>query len=194
KYGTRRYMPYTRITEAPMPFSRPALLVVALLSIPVVAAQQPSTPPAPQRDPQALAILQRSLTAMGGRVPADSVAIGTIALVEGSTRQTGTIRMTTRGLDQTSEQIDAGDDHRRIVFSNHQAVQTMRGSEKQLSMEMAAASRSYCFPLLLVASGLQNLDYTVQYVGLESLGISQVHHVHIWETFSAKPKLLHLAD
>jgi hypothetical protein len=54
------------------------------------AAQSPSA--APVRDPQAVAALRQAFAAMGGRLPADTVATGTITIVEGSRTETGTIR------------------------------------------------------------------------------------------------------
>lgn len=91
---------------------RPGSLLVCSLLIPAsVAAQQPP------RDPQALAILQQSLVAMGGTVPMDSVATGTVVLVAGSLTENGTIRIVTRGSDQTAEQIQTSAGSRLVIYS-----------------------------------------------------------------------------
>src|SRR5437879_5170766 len=95
--------------EVPM---RPAsLFVFILLFSPSVAAQQPP------RDPQAVAILQRALAAMGRPAPTDSVATGTAVLVAGSTTETGTIRILTRRLDQSAEYFQTPAESRVVIYS-----------------------------------------------------------------------------
>src|SRR3989442_430575 len=93
-----------------------SLLFCSLMIQASVAAQQPS-----QRDPQAVALLQRTLAAMGGTVPSDSVATGKLVLVEGSKTSNGTMRILTRGTDQSSEQMQLSDGNRSVVYSREQA-------------------------------------------------------------------------
>src|SRR5207244_9922593 len=54
----------------------------------------------------ALAVLQGAFAAMGGSVPSDSTANGTVTTVAGSQTESGSVIILTRGTDQTSEQID----------------------------------------------------------------------------------------
>jgi hypothetical protein len=62
------------------------------------------TAPVVQRNAQAVALLQASVTAMGGTVPSDSVAAGNVTIVAGSLTSNGTIQILTRGTNQSSEQ------------------------------------------------------------------------------------------
>src|SRR5258708_18259388 len=92
-------------------------LAVLALS-PCSAAQEP---PPVKRDPQSLTVVQRALTAMGGTIPADSVATGTITIVAGSRTDNGTIRILTRGPDQSAEHIQLPGEIRSVIYSRGQA-------------------------------------------------------------------------
>ena len=78
-------------------------LVLILASSPCLKSQQSTA--APQRGPVAVAILRQSIAAMANSAPADSSASGTIIIVEGSTTQSGTIQILTRGAAQTMETL-----------------------------------------------------------------------------------------
>src|SRR2546429_7725110 len=72
-----------------------------------------TTQSSPQRDPQAVALLQASVASMG-ILPADSVATGTLTISAGSSIETGKIRILTRGTDQTSEEIGRASCRERV--------------------------------------------------------------------------------
>src|SRR6266404_4576258 len=108
------------------------------------ASQQSAT--VVERDPQALAILQGAFAAMGGSVPSDSTANGTVTTVAGSRTETGSVIILTRGTDQTSEQIQTPHDS-TVVYSNPQASQVIDSVPIAFSSELAASSRSLTFPL-----------------------------------------------
>jgi hypothetical protein len=148
----------------------------------------------PQRDPQALLLLQRALAVLGRTVPADSVATGSVALVEGSKSESGTIRILTRGLDQSAEQIQTPDESRSIVYSQGRGNRIDNSGTTAFTLELAASSQTPCFPLVLVATALNNPDYAFQYLGLEPLGGAQAHHLRVWNTFSSNTKLQRLAE
>src|SRR5712692_7946541 len=155
----------------------------------LVAAQQ-----LPQRDSQALVVLQRSLAAMGGAVPADSVATGNVTLFAGSKTENGTIRILTRGLEQSAEQIQTPDANRSIVYSQGLANRVDSSGTTPFTLELAASSQTPCFPFALIARALNNPDYAFQYLGLEALGSAQAHHLRLWNTFSSSSKLQRLAE
>src|SRR5437667_11996911 len=75
-----------------------------------------------QRDPQALAVLQSSIASMGA-LPADSNATGTVTIVEGSSTSAGTIQIQTRGLDQSSEQLQLPSASRLLIYSKGEAAE-----------------------------------------------------------------------
>ncbi len=170
----------------PRPFS--IFLASSLLSVPA-PAQQP-----PQRNPQAVALVQQAVTVMGGVAPADSVATGTIDLVAGSKAETGTIRILTRGVDQTAEEIVTPDGTRQVVYSREQAREAEGNSAKPLQLELVVTSQSACFPLPLLAAALNHPDTAFEYLGQETLDGLAVHHIRFWNTFSSNPKLRHLAE
>ncbi len=169
---------------------RPAAFVLSSLLVSVcLAAQQ-----VPQRDPQAVAILQQSLAAMGGSVPTDSVATGTIVVVAGSTTETGTIRILSRGADQSSEQIHTTTGNRAVIYSRGFANETRGTTVNSLQMELVVSSQSPDFPLPLFVGALSNSDFAFQYVGQETLDGSPVQHIRFWNTFSSKPRLQKVAE
>jgi hypothetical protein len=176
---------------------RVARLLFALSTFLGLATTLPAQQPAPvavQRDPQAVALLQRALVAMGAAVPTDSVATGTVEIVEGSKTERGSIRILTRGADQTVEDIQTPDSRRSVVYSRGLASEGGGTPAKLLPMELAVTSQCPDFPLPLVASVLNNPEAGLQYIGLETLEGARVHHVRVWSTFASKPKLQKLAE
>jgi hypothetical protein len=145
------------------------------------------------RDPQALNLLAQSVAIMGGKAPADSVASGTVELVEGSKTSSGTIRVLTRGLDQSAEDVVTAEQERKLIYSKGLAVEAKEASAEVQSLESASTSQVATFPLVLLASFLNAPDAAFEYVGPESLDSGKAHHIRVWRSFSAQPKLAHLA-
>ncbi len=148
----------------------------------------------PPRDSQVVAILAQSVTAMGGVVPSDSLATGTIDIVAGSKTEKGTIRLLTRGLDQTAEQIVTPEATRAVIYSHDQAIEIEGNSAKAQQLELVVTSQSPCFPLVLLAAALNDPDTAFEYLGEETLGGSVVHRIRFWNSFASKPRLRHLAE
>ncbi len=180
--------------DTPRPFS---LFLASLLFAVSAAAQQPPlvvSEANPSRDPRAVAIAQRSISALGGAVPSDSVATGTIELVAGSKAETGTIRLLTRGVNQTAEEIVTPEGTRANFYSREQAREAEGNSAKRLQLELVVTSQSACFPLPLLAAALNHPDTAFQYVGQQTLDGLAVHHIRFWNTFSSNAKMRHLAE
>jgi hypothetical protein len=160
-------------------------------------ARQPApaqtTTAAPQRDPQALAILQTGLIALGGAVPSDTVATGTIQIVAGSKTDQGTIRILTRGLDQSLEEIDTPEGVHKIVFSRGMASETLGAATRKLSMQASASSQSAGFPLPLLISSISPPDISIQFIGLETLDGAPAQHVRVWDSLTSRPTLQAIA-
>ncbi|MCI0718344.1 MAG: outer membrane lipoprotein-sorting protein [Acidobacteria bacterium] len=149
---------------------------------------------APQRDPRALGLVVQALAAMGGTVPADSVATGRIELVAGSTTESGRIRILTRGMDQTAEQIQTSEASRRIVFSRRLAIEEEGITKRAYSLELAASSQSPTFPLALLAGALNNPETGFYYLGIETVEGVAAHRIRYWNSFASKPPLQYLAS
>ena len=172
-----------------------ALLFVFGLSV-QATAQQPVAPTdqAQERDPQALAIVQSAVRAMGGTVPSDTTVTGTVTIVAGSQTSSGTIRILTRGTDQTSESITLPQSSLITVYSQGAASEVSDANMRSLSLERSATSQSLCFPLPFLVAALANVDEAIQYVGLESLGQHSVQHIHLRDTFASNSELQSLSD
>lgn len=187
------------------------LFFLFLLSIPVlaqqIAAPPPNSPPkGPQtlttlpftppsvRDPQALSILQKAVSAMGSAAPVDSVATGTITIVAGTKTDNGTVRILTRGGDQSSEQIQLPDQTNSVIYSRGQANEILNGVVKQAPFQLTASSQSPDFPLPLLAAALIAPDLATQYVGEETIEGLPYHHVKLWHTFPSNQNLQRLWD
>lgn len=166
---------------------RPALVVSLLLAVPVVTTAQ--TASTPQRDPQAITVLAQSIAAMGGTVPMDSIATGSVTIVAGSSTQSGTVRILTRGSDQTSEEITFSLPTSKIVHSRGAGSELQNGVSKRMNLQKAATSQCPDFPLPLLSAILNNSEMTLQYIGLETLNGASVHHVRSFDTLASRPRL-----
>ncbi len=168
-------------------------LVLLLLSLLCVSSRgttaQQASSPAPERDPQAVAFLQQSIAAMGAQFPSDSLATGSIVIVAGTARDEGTIRIQTRGLDQTVEEITAAAKSVKLVYSRGAAVEIEGGKTRKLSLERALTARSSMFPLPMLLAASNNRLWGLKYIGLEELDGCSCHHIEIWESFADRPAL-----
>jgi hypothetical protein len=144
--------------------------------------------PVVQRDPQAVALLQTSVSAMGGAVPADSVATGSVTMVAGSQTSIGTIRILTRGTNQSSEQITLPQSTYSVTYSAGLADESINSAAPaSIPFERTVTSQSVCFPLPFLAAALGNPDESIQYVALETVGQQSLQHLHIQNTFASQP-------
>ena len=122
-----------------MHFPRRAFSVLFSLSLSLslsLAAEQP-----PPRDLQAILLVQQLVGTMGGVLPQDSLATGTVTLMEGSTTEMGAIRILTRGFDQNREEIQTPESRRVVVHSRERAKEQKGGVVNGFSLELAISSR-----------------------------------------------------
>jgi hypothetical protein len=132
------------------------------------------------------------MAAMGGGVPVDSVARGTITIEAGSSTETGKLTISTRGTGQSAEVLEMADSQRKIMYSNGLASDGITG--KPLQLELAVTSQTSLNPIQLIAAALNDLEGAFEYVSAEKLEGRPVHHVRFWNTFETKPRLRHLAE
>ncbi len=156
-------------------------------------AQQTPTP-APTRDPVALSVLQKSIAAMGASVPADSVTTGSVVIVAGSDSDKGTIRILTRTLDQSREEIQTGDTAQATIYSKGSAALKNGPTTDSSPLDAAVTSQSACFPLPLLAGIANDPDIALIYVGLETVDRSTFHHIRTFRTFASNPRLKLVAE
>lgn len=177
-----------------MRFVRFGLLFSFLVFIPSVWAQQ-TAPAAPQptRDPQAVSVLQQAIAAMGSTVPTDSVAIGAVTIVAGTETDQGTIRILTRGTNETLEQIATSQPERAQVFSQGQASETVGTTAMPLPLERSATAQCRDFPLPFLLALLNNPDEALTFVGSEQLGVTALH-IQATNTYASQKRLQSLAE
>lgn len=161
-----------------------------ILLLPVLA-QQPAPSPG---DSQALTILQRAITALGSSVPADSVATGSITTTAGSEVSTGTIRVLTRGTNQTSEEFTLPASTSRTTYSDGSAALTADTTSITLPFQRAVTSQSIIFPLPFLANALTNKDVSIEYVAAEMLNDVPSQHIRLRNSFASQPDLQAFAD
>jgi outer membrane lipoprotein-sorting protein len=173
-----------------------ALLLVFVIVVVSATAQQTSTTPSqtPQRDSQAVALLQQAIATMATTVPTDSSATGTVTVVEGSTTQNGSIQILTLGTSQTAETLTLPDGQRQVIYSNGNAMEISGSQSVNPPLQLIVTDQSADFPLPLIVSVLNNSDETLHYIGAETLNGASVQHVRVWNTFASIAPLQALAS
>lgn len=156
---------------------------------------QAPEPAAPiQRDAQAVAILQQAITALAKTSPSDSTASGIVTVVEGSTTQSGTIQILTRGTAQTMEMITLPDGQRSVVYSNGNAKEVSAKGAIAPPLEQIVTDQCADFPLPFLLSVLSTSDEDYRYIGQETLDGTSAQHIQVWNTFSSRPPSRKLAS
>ncbi len=145
------------------------------------------------RDQQAVALLQGSVRTMGGTAPTDSVATGNVTVVAGSQPSTGSIRILTRGTNQSSEQVTLPQSTYSVTYSSGLADETINSATTSIPLERTVTSQSVCFPLPFLVAALANADESIQYVALETLGQQSLQHLRIQNTFASQPNFQQFA-
>lgn len=171
----------------PRRFLRIILPALFALILPITTFSQSPAP----RDLRAIAILQQSFAAMGGNLPAPVVATGTVAINKGPSTETGTVRISIRGFDQNTEDIQAGGESFRLIQSRG------RSSDRQgklHSLERTVNSDAFAFPLQIIARTLADSNFGLEYVELDTSSGNPEHRVRIWQTFPGKPRLQPLEE
>ena len=146
------------------------------------------------RDTQAVSALQAAWSAMGGSVPNDSIAHGTISITAGTRTESGSFSLLTRGTTQSSEQIAATFTNETLVYSNGGSVLTVDQTTQSLSMEASQSSQSAVFAMPLLAQLLSTPGIVMQFIGMEAVNGASCEHVRTWNSFNSSPKLQFLSD
>lgn len=139
------------------------------------------------RDAQAVILIQNSITAMGTTPPTDSTANGTVNIVAGSLKSTGTVQLLTRGTTQTNISFQTNDSSWSFIYSNGQANRIDATGTTNLSMERSASTQSLYFPLPFLSGLFNNPDVSLQFVAQEAFGTAQANHIRAQNTFNSFP-------
>ncbi len=167
------------------------VFAASLLLISSSWAGIPQTPAptasAPQRDTQAVTLLQQSIAAFGKVQPSDSTATGSTIITAGSSTTQGTITILTKGSAETSIQFQMPNDPWTVVFANGQANKVESAQTTVYPLERSATSQCLYFPSPYLSGVLNNPDYSIVYVGQETLGSSTANHIVVQNTFNSAP-------
>lgn len=129
-----------------------------------------------------------------GVLPSDSRASGNITIVAGSSTDQGTIQILTRGTTETAVSVQTGTANWQVIFSSGQANRSEAGTTSVLPLELAASSQSLHFPLPFVYGLLRSPDFSIQFIGQESLNSSLANHIRVQNTFASAPAFQALAE
>ena len=153
------------------------LFVTFLISIPV-AAQQP-----PQRDPQAIALLQRAYALLsGGQAIRDVTLTGTARRIAGSDNETG--MATLKGLATGEARMDfsfpSGTRREARANSINGPVGSWSGPDATshpIPQHNLMTDSSWFFPAFALGRLLSQGDYALSFVGTETREARNVAHV-----------------
>jgi hypothetical protein len=133
----------------------------------------------------AVAILQQSVAAMAPIPPSDSTATGSVTITAGSQATQGTLTVLTRGSTQTSVQFQMPSESWTVIFANGQANKVQSSQTTVLPLELAASSQCFYFPLPFLSGILSNPDYSIQYIGQETVANTTANHIVVQNTFNS---------
>ena len=187
---------------------RPLVLLLACLVVPAsLRAQESTTTPTPTSDPQAVALVQRSLAALTGGVAVTDVSLtGSAHRIAGSDDETGTasLQASAAGDSRVDLSFASGS---RIEIRNHSALplpgslppgvpasvaQTPQpvgewidsdGAPHAMSSHNIMTAAPWFFPALALEEIATSQNYVLSYIGTETHNGAVVLHVSAYEQF-----------
>jgi hypothetical protein len=185
----------------PVPRTTLLLLAASILAIPLAAQQTTSTSPAATSDPQAIALLQKSLAAMtGGATITDVTLTGSARRIAGSDDETGTATLEATSAGDSRVELDFASGN-RIEIRNHSALplpgslppgvsataaQTAQpvgqwigpdGVSHGMAAHNIMTDAAWFFPALTFENILGSQKYALTYLGQETHNGATVLHV-----------------
>jgi hypothetical protein len=153
------------------------------------AAQSQTTGQAPTRDPQAIAILAKSLAASGGASILSGVhdytAIGSITYFWAGEEVRGTVTLKGRGSGQFRLEATIAGEVRSWATNNGTGfVKELNGSVRSIPYQNSVNFGNLAFPVVHLAAALQDPSTSISYIGLEERSGQQVQHVRIQKIFT----------
>jgi len=175
-----------RVARLLLPF------VVSVLFLISSAAQQTPPPltPSPQRDAQAISILQQSLAAMGAdRLPqvADLTISGQIVQQRALDKTSGTILLKMTGPEMVRVETNVPDGT-TVHIVNGIRMRRIHGAEDEAMPMHAALNHPFQYVPLL--SGLRTItdpSIAVSFVGEETVDGKSVYHVRVEKVYPQQP-------
>jgi hypothetical protein len=153
-----------------MSFVRISSAAFFFLLITIAAGAATATQYVVPKDPQAIAIAQRALAAMGGvqggLAYQDSQANGTLTIYGGVAPVSYAITLKSKGTQETRAEVQMPDGtHVRIVNQGQGVLEKPDGTVMNLLANNTLAERINDIPLFSLLAEYQNSDISVQYQG-----------------------------
>jgi len=183
---------------------RRLVLILCLVSVPALA-QTTSTSSPPTSDPQAVALLQKSLAALtGNALISDATLTGTVQRVAGSNNETGTVLLRTTALgDSRIDMTFPGGNRNEIrnhagsplatssasTISGTQSPQPVgatldpNGTVHPMALNNLRSDPTWFFPPFTLERVSHVPSYVLSYIGEETHEGEAVLHVFAYETF-----------
>jgi hypothetical protein len=157
-------------------------IVVVALSTPAQQTSIPPSPTAPVRDPQAIAVVQSAIAAMGGVGVAsgiqDLTIQGTSTDMTGASGQTIGFTWRNSGVEFRQELQQAGTTV-RISLSGHGTPRDFRnGTWESPPYHESRANLPYYVPIYVLFGEINNPSYTLSYVGSTTIGGRAAIQIH----------------
>jgi hypothetical protein len=149
---------------------------------------------ATSRDTQAVTLFQKAIVALAPTQPSDVTAVGNTTIVEGSETTNGTIKIRTRGAVETKVDFQSASKNWSIVFANGEANRLEDSKTTELPLELVASTQSLHFPLPYLSGILANSDYSLAFIGQETVENTACNHVRVFNTFVSQPALQFLSS
>lgn len=169
------------LSSAPFLLICSAVLIFSALFLSGAPASSQNTSP-PRRDARAITIVQQSITAMGGAASIANISSWTAhgisqPLKNSANSETRSFTWTVSGNDFRSELGGGG--HSYVFVSGHGSPQSdVDGKTHAINYHVARAMLPFYFPVYMLSLEINNLDYTILYVGTETLEGRSVIHIH----------------
>ncbi|HEY4838337.1 MAG TPA: hypothetical protein VIH72_07010 [Candidatus Acidoferrales bacterium] len=163
--------------------------LVSILPASLLAQQSTQTPPTPQRDPQAVALLNQSLTTAGGAqalaTVLDFTAAGKITYYWTEKGEQGTVSVKSRGASQFRMDATISEGVLTGVMNNGLTwTKETNGTIRQLPNQHTDNAGNKYLPFAEIAAALANPTISITDLGLVTEGGQQAHGIRLQKTFS----------
>jgi len=163
------------------------LLLLSVVPVSLLAQQGTQTPPAPQRDPQAISVLTQCLNASGGRQAIQSIhdftGTGTVTYFWANEEVQGTVTVRRLG---AAFRLDASlpDGTRSwLVSEGNGAIRETDGKVKEIMLPNALNLADQTFPFPGIVAALEDATHSTSLAGQTTLNGRSVYIIRVQKTF-----------
>ncbi len=170
-----------------MQLLRPALFIS--LSVFLISASSGAQPP-PQRDPQAVDILEKSFLAMGGprsQAISDITIMGRTITQRATDQIQGAVTVKLAGRGKSRIDIQTGSETTSYVANGNEVAEVTGGKSQRLPYHTTINKHSSHLPVFSEIADRNDLSYRLFYKGVETINGKSTHHIRIEKEFPGRP-------